>query len=77
MGKFNSCINRVNVQSKSFPGSKEVQLDHRAIPILLAAGKHVGISNLLNSSSKNNIDEIRDNITKFALKFCSHNIAKT
>ena len=34
MGKFNSCINRVNVQLKSFPGYKAVQLDHHTIPIL-------------------------------------------
>ena len=34
MGKFNSCINGANVQLKSFPGCKAMQLDHHTIPIL-------------------------------------------
>ena len=57
MGKFNSCINEGNILLKSFPECKSMQLDHHIILILQnqyydAAGIHVGINNLLNSSSK-------------------------
>ena len=57
MGKFNSYINEANVQLKSFPGCKAMQLDNNTIPILQeqyydAAGIHVGKHDLLNSSSK-------------------------
>ena len=57
MGKFNSCINEANILLKSFPECKSMQLDHHIILILQnqyydAAGIHVGINNLLNSSSK-------------------------
>ena len=57
MRKVNSSINRANVQLKSFPGCKAMQLDHHTIPVLQvqyydAAGIHVGINDLLNSSSK-------------------------
>ena len=46
----------VNVQLKSFSGCKPVQLGHPASPILQeqyydATGIHVGINDLLNSSS--------------------------
>ena len=63
MVKFNSCIHGANVQLKSFPGCKTMQLDHHTIPILQeqyydAAGIHVGRNDLLNSSSKKSIDEI-------------------
>ena len=80
MGKFNSCINGANVQLKSFPGCKTIQLDHHTIPILQgqyydAAGIHVGINDLLNSSSKKSVDEICDDIIKIALRCRSHNIA--
>ena len=80
MGKFNSCINGANVQLKSFPGCKAMQLDHHTIPILQeqyydAAGIHVGINDLLNSSSKKSVDEICDDINKIALRCRSHNIA--
>ena len=80
MGKFNSCINGANVQLKSFPGCKAMQLDHHTIPILQeqyydAAGIHVGINDLLNSSSKKSFDGICDDIIKIALRCCSHNIA--
>ena len=80
MGKFNSCINGANVQLKSFPGCKAMQLDHHTIPILQeqyydAAGIHVGINDLLNSSSKKSVDEICDDIIKIALRCRSHNIA--
>ena len=56
-GKFNSCISGANVQLKSFPGCKAMQLDHHTIPILQeqcydAAGIHVGMNAVLNSSSK-------------------------
>ena len=56
------------------------QLDHHTIPILQeqyydAAGNHVGINNLLNSSSKKSVYEICDDIIKIALRCCSHNIA--
>ena len=79
MGKFNSCISGANVQLKSFPGCKAMQLNHHAIPILQeqyydAAGIHVGINNLLNSSSKKSIDEICDDTIKIALRYRSHNI---
>ena len=61
MGKFNSCISGANVQLKSFFGCKTVQLDHHIIPVLQeqfynAAGIHVGINDLLNSSSKKSIE---------------------
>ena len=80
MGKFNSCINGANVQLKSFPGCKAMQLDHHTIPTLQeqyydAAGIHVGINDLLNSSSKKSVDEICDDIIKIALRCSSHNIA--
>ena len=80
MGKFNSCINGANVQLKSFPGCKAMQLDHHTIPILQeqyydAAGIHVGINDLLNSSSKKSVDEICDDIIKIGLRCRSHNIA--
>ena len=80
MGKLNSCINGANVQLKSFPGCKAMQLDHHTIPILQeqyydAAGIHVGINDLLNSSSKKSVDEICDDIIKIALRCRSHNIA--
>ena len=57
MGRFNSCISGANVQLKSFPGCKAKQLDPHATPILLeqyynAAGIHLEINDLLNSSSK-------------------------
>ena len=80
MGKFNSCINGANVQLKLFPGCKAKQLDHHTISILQeqyydAAGIHVGINDLLNSSSKKSVDEICDDIIKIALRCRSHNIA--
>ena len=80
MGKLNSCINGANVQLKSFPGCKAMQLDHHTVPILQeqyydAAGIHVGINDLLNSSSKKSVDEICDDIIKIALRCRSHNIA--
>ena len=80
MGKFNSSINGANVQLKSFPGCKAMQLDHHTVLILQeqyydAAGIHVGINNLLNSSSKKSVDEICDDIIKIALRCRSHNIA--
>ena len=80
MCKFNFCINGANVQLKSFPGCKAVQLDHYTIPILQEqnydpAGIHVGINDLLNSSSKKSVDEICDDIIKIALRCRSHNIA--
>ena len=61
MGKFNSCISGANVQLKSFPGCKTVQLNHHTIPVLQeqfynATGIHVGINDLLNSSSKKSIE---------------------
>ena len=79
MGKLNSCISGANVQLKSFPGCKATQLDHHTIPILQeqyydAAGIHVGINDLLNSSSKKSVDEICDDIIKIALRCRSHNI---
>ena len=64
MGKFNSCINEfASFQLKSFSGCKAMQLAHRSIPILQeqyydAAGIHLGINDLLNSSSEKSIDEI-------------------
>ena len=80
MGKFNSCINGANVQLKSFPGCKAMQLDHHTMPILReqyydAAGIHAGINDLPNSSSKKSVDEICDDIVKIALRCRSHNIA--
>ena len=80
MGKFNSCISGANVQLKSFPGCKAMQLDHHTIPILQeqyydAAGIHVGINDLLNSSSKKRVDKICDDIIKIALRCRSQNIA--
>ena len=80
MGKFNSCINGANVQLKSFPGCKAIQLDHHTIPVLQeqyydAAGIHVGINDLLNSSSKKSVNEICDDSIKIALRCRSHNIA--
>ena len=82
MCKFNSWINGANVQLKSFPGYKAMQLDYHTIPILQeqyydATGIHVGINDLLNSSSKENVDEICDDIIKSALRCRSHNIATT
>ena len=79
MGKFNSCINGANVQLKSFPGCKAMQLDHHTISTLQeqyygAAGIHIGINDLLNSSPKKSVDEICDDIIKFALRCRSHNI---
>ena len=57
MVKFNSCINGANVQLKSFPGCKTMQLDHHTIPILQEqyydnVGIDVEINDLLNSSCK-------------------------
>ena len=57
-----------------------MQLDHHTIPILQeyyydAAGIHVGVNDLLNSSSKKSIDEICPDIITIALRCCSHNIA--
>ena len=80
MGKFNSYISAANVQLKSFPGCKAMQLGHHAILILQeqyydAAGIHVGINDLLNSSSKKSVDKICDDIIKTALRWRSHNIA--
>ena len=80
MCKFNFCINGANVQLKSFPGCKAVQLDHYTIPILQEqnydpAGIHVGINDLLKSSSKKSVDEICGDIIKIALRCRSHNIA--
>ena len=80
MSKFNSCINGANVQLKSFSGCKAKQLDHHAIPELQeqycdVAAIHVGINDLLNSSSKKSVDEIGDDIIKITLRCCSHNIA--
>ena len=79
-GKFNSCINGANVQLKSFPGCKAMQLDHHTIPIFQeqcydAAGIHVGMNAVLNSSSKKSVNEIFDDIIKIALRYRSHNIA--
>ena len=59
-----------------------MQLDHHTIPILEeqyydAAGNHVGINNLLNSSSKKSAYEICDDIIKIALKCRSHKLATT
>ena len=73
-------MNGANVQLKSFPGRKAMQSDHHTIPILQeqyydAAGIHVGINDLLNSSSKKSVDEICDDIIKIALRCRSHNIA--
>ena len=80
IGKFNSCVNGANVQLKSFHGCKAMQLNHHTIPILQeqyydAAGIHVGINDLLNSSSKKSVDEICDDIIKITLRCRSHNIA--
>ena len=80
MDKFNSCIIGANVQLKSFPGCKTMKLDHHTIPILQqqhydAAGIHVGINDLRNSSSKKSVDEICNDIIKIALRCRSHNIA--
>ena len=80
MGRFSSCINGANVHLKLFPGCKEMQLNHHTIPVLQeqyydAAGIHVGIKDLLNSSSKKSPDEICDDIIKIALRCRSHNIA--
>ena len=56
-----------------------MKLNHHAIPILQeqyfdAAGIHVGINDILNSSSKESVDEICDDIIKIALSCRSHNI---
>ena len=80
MGEFNSSINGANVQLKSFHGCKAMQLDHHTIPILQeqyydAAGIHVGINDLLNSSFIKSVDEICNDIIKIALRCRSHNIA--
>ena len=80
MCKFNFYINGANVQLKSFPGCKAVQLDHYTIPILQEqnydpAGIHVGINDLLKSSSKKSVDEICGDIIEIALRCRSHNIA--
>ena len=73
MGKFNSYIIAANVQLKSFPGCKAMQLGLHTILILQeqyydAAGIHVGINDLLNSSSKKSVDKICDDIIKTALR---------
>ena len=57
-----------------------MQLDDHTFPISQeqyydAAGIHVGINDLLNSSSKKTVDEICDDIIKIALRCRSHNIA--
>ena len=80
MDKFNSYIHGANVQLKSFPGCKAMQLDHHTIPNLQeqyydAAGILVEIKDLLNSSAKKRVDEIYDDIVKIALRCRSHNIA--
>lgn len=55
--QFSSCIKGAAAQWKSFPGCNAMQLGHHTIPILQeeycdTAGIHVGINDLLNSSSK-------------------------
>ena len=55
-------------------------LQCNAIPVLKeqyydAAGIHVGINDLLISSSKKSVDEICDDIIKIALRCRNHNIA--
>ena len=57
-----------------------MQLDHHTIPILQeqyynVAGIHVGIKDLLNTSSKKCIGEICDDIIKITLICRRHNIA--
>ena len=80
MSKFNSCINGANVQLKSFPGCKAMQLDHHTIPVLQekyydVAGIHVVVNDLLNSSFKKSVHQICDDIIKIALRCRSHNIS--
>ena len=80
MGKFNSCINGANVQLKSFPGCKAMQLDHHTISILQeqyydAAWIHVEINDLQNSSSKKSVHESCNDIIEIVLRCRSHNIA--
>ena len=80
MGKFNSCISEGNVQLKSFSGCKAKLLDYHTTPILQdkyyhAARAHVGINDLLNSSSKKGVDQICDDIIKIGPRCHSHNIA--
>ena len=57
-----------------------MQLGHHTIPILqeqyhYAVGIHVGINDLLNSSSKKSVNEICDDIIKITLRCRSQNIA--
>ena len=57
-----------------------MQLGDHTIPILQelyydTAGTHVGINDLLNSSSKKTVDEICDDTIKIALRCRSHIIA--
>ena len=57
-----------------------MQLGHHTIPILqeqyhYAVGIHVGINDLLNSSSKKSVNEICDDVIKITLRCRSQNIA--
>ena len=79
ISKFNSCINGTDAQLKLFPGCNTVQLDHHTIPIWQeqycdATGIHLGINNLLISSSEKSIYKTFEDFNKIALRYRRYNI---
>ena len=79
MKQFNKNLNGDFALLKPFPGSKANQMVHHAIPILEKhqydhAAVHVGINDLLKSSTNINVSEIAKDIINIALRYRSHDL---
>ena len=80
MKEFNKNLNGGIAHLKPFPGSKAMQMDHHAIPILEehrydTAAIPGGINDLLKSRTNINVSEIAKDIINITLRCRSHNFA--
>ena len=71
MKDFNAAVRGGRVNLKSFPGSKAVQLNHYAKPLLQqysyhAAIIHAGINDILRCKKDDELKELPNNIMKIA-----------
>ena len=79
MKEFNKNLNGGIAHLKPFPGSKAMQMDHHAIPILEehrydTAAIPGGINDLLKSRTNINVSEIAKDSINITLRCRSHNI---
>lgn len=80
MRNFNSSLRGGKAYTKAFPGPNSKQSNHHIRPMLDefqcdAAITHVGINNILQSKSENELKELPSNIIDIARTYRSYNIS--